>query len=332
MNGSQIVNEQWDDKLVVYLYDESGSPIGMQYRTNSMAEGTFYTYLFEKNLQGDIIAVYNTSGTKLVSYVYDAWGNVTVTNHNVSGTNSGARHNPFRYRGYYYDTETGYYYLQSRYYNPKWGRFLNADGYVSTGQDILGYNMYIYCGNNPINRIDISGTSWRDVVNLFGDVGNTIGNFFTNTFGGAVYISNSYDAIEMNTIYVGYETGMSTSRVIAGDNSKPITFYAQKSSKWWKFWEYKVGVNVNIGEGGFNIGIGYGERTISVCSNNTSIEFVEGINKIGFTISEDVDFKNRTAGPYAHLYVRPWTVGVTLVALYYTGGVFAPVALAPIFN
>ena len=118
--------------------------------------------------------------------------------------------------------------------------------------------MYIYCGNNPINRIDISGTSWRDVVNLFGDVGNTIGNFFTNTFGGAVYISNSYDAIEMNTIYVGYETGMSTSRVIAGDNSKPITFYAQKSSKWWKFWEYKVGVNVNIGEGGFNIGIGYG--------------------------------------------------------------------------
>ena len=95
LNGSQIVSEQWDDKLLVFIYDESGSPIGMQYRTKSMAEGTFYTYLFEKNLQGDIIAVYNTSGTKLISYVYDAWGNVTVTNHNVSGTNSGARHNPW---------------------------------------------------------------------------------------------------------------------------------------------------------------------------------------------------------------------------------------------
>ena len=129
----------------------------MQYRTNSMAEGTFYTYLFEKNLQGDIIAVYNTSGTKLVSYVYDAWGNVTVTNHNVSGTNSGARHNPFRYRGYYYDTETGYYYLQSRYYNPKWGRFLNADSYLSTGTGLLGYNMYAYCNNNPVMYVDPTG-------------------------------------------------------------------------------------------------------------------------------------------------------------------------------
>ena len=143
LNGSQILTEQFGNIFIVYLYDESGSPIGMQYRTKSMAEGTFYTYLFEKNLQGDIIAVYNTSGTKLVSYVYDAWGNVTVTNHNVSGTNSGARHNPFRYRSYYYDTETGYYYLQSRYYNPQWGRFLNADSYLSTGTGILGYNMYV---------------------------------------------------------------------------------------------------------------------------------------------------------------------------------------------
>ena len=165
MNGSQIVSEQWDDKLVVYLYDESGSPIGMQYRTKNMAEGTFYTYLFEKNLQGDIIAVYNTSGTKLVSYVYDAWGNVTVTNHNVSGTNSGARHNPFRYRGYYYDTETGYYYLQSRYYNPKWGRFLNADSYLNASGEIIGYNMYTYCNNNPIKGYDPTGKwNWDNLI------------------------------------------------------------------------------------------------------------------------------------------------------------------------
>ena len=176
LNGSQILTEQFGNIFIVYLYDESGSPIGMQYRTNSMAEGTFYTYLFEKNLQGDIIAVYNTSGTKLVSYVYDAWGNVTVTNHNVSGTNSGARHNPFRYRGYYYDTETGYYYLQSRYYNPKWGRFLNADsiGYLGANGDLISYNLYAYCSNNPVMYVDPTGEwNWGKFWDGFVTFGST---------------------------------------------------------------------------------------------------------------------------------------------------------------
>ena len=112
----------------------------------------------------DIIAVYNTSGTKLVSYVYDAWGNVTVTNHNVSGTNSGARHNPFRYRGYYYDTETGYYYLQSRYYNPEWGRFISPDSFDiigSTTDDLYDNNLYSYCDNNPVMRVDDGGEFWH---------------------------------------------------------------------------------------------------------------------------------------------------------------------------
>ena len=173
LNGSQILTEQFGNIFIVYLYDESGSPIGMQYRTNSMAEGTFYTYLFEKNLQGDIIAVYNTSGTKLVSYVYDAWGNVTVTNHNVSGTNSGARHNPFRYRGYYYDTETGYYYLQSRYYNPEWGRFISPDSFDiigSTTDDLYDNNLYSYCDNNPVMRVDDGGEFWTIIGATVGAV------------------------------------------------------------------------------------------------------------------------------------------------------------------
>jgi len=69
----------------------------------------------------------------------------------------GAVYNPFRYRGYYYDVETGWYYLQSRYYNPEWGRFLNADGYLSTGTGLMGYNMFAYCNNDPINCIDTQG-------------------------------------------------------------------------------------------------------------------------------------------------------------------------------
>ncbi|MBO4309182.1 MAG: RHS repeat-associated core domain-containing protein [Clostridia bacterium] len=95
-------------------------------------------------------------GTKLISYKYDAWGNVSTTISHL-GNWWEASLNPFRYRGYYYDTETGFYYLNSRYYNPEWGRFINADGYVSTGTGLLGYNMYAYCNNNPVMYVDPDG-------------------------------------------------------------------------------------------------------------------------------------------------------------------------------
>ena len=73
-------------------------------------------------------------------------GNVTK----ITGNTALAQTNPLRYRSYYYDSETGYYHLKSRYYSPKVGRFLNADGYVQTGQGLLDKNMFAYCGNNPV--------------------------------------------------------------------------------------------------------------------------------------------------------------------------------------
>ncbi len=97
----------------------------------------------------------NTSGVKVVEYTYDAWGNpLTVTG---SMATTLGQYNPLRYRGYVYDVDTGLYYLQSRYYNPKIGRFINADGLVSTGQGVLGNNMFAYCGNNPVNYVDPTG-------------------------------------------------------------------------------------------------------------------------------------------------------------------------------
>ena len=129
------------------------------YRTASMAADTFYYYIYEKNLQGDIVAIYNIDGERLVSYKYDAWGNVSVSNHNISGTNAGAQYNPLRYRGYYYDEEIGLYYLNSRYYDPRTGRFLNADDTAYLGADgtPLSYNLFAYCGNNPVMYSDKSG-------------------------------------------------------------------------------------------------------------------------------------------------------------------------------
>ena len=106
--------------LVEYIYD-ANSVIGMIYHNTTMAVSAFEYYFFEKNLQGDIVAVYNATGTKLVAYTYDAWGNVTTTYYN-GGASTAVQYNSFRYRGYYYDTETGFYYLNSRYYDPATGR------------------------------------------------------------------------------------------------------------------------------------------------------------------------------------------------------------------
>ena len=131
----------------------------MKYRTSNYAADVYYYFFFESNLQGDIVAIYNEAGEKIGDYLYDAFGNVNARP--TSGITSLEsmvlnRYNPFRYRSYYYDWETGWYYLQSRYYNPNWGRFLNVDSLLSQGS-VLGNNMFAYCLNNPVNMADTTG-------------------------------------------------------------------------------------------------------------------------------------------------------------------------------
>jgi len=113
----------------------------------------FHWYV--QNGQRDIIGITDNAGTVVVSYTYDAWGNPIATTGSHAATVGVV--NPLKYRRYYYDVETGWYYLNSRYYDPAIGRFINADGYASTGQGVLGGNMFAYCLNNPTNRVDPSG-------------------------------------------------------------------------------------------------------------------------------------------------------------------------------
>ena len=161
-----------------YPYDESRSPVGfgLKYPT----ETGWTNYYFAKNLQGDVTALYRSdasggsyTGTLVAKYAYDPYGQVlSVTN--ASGTAISptaanvANYNPFRYRGYYYDTESGFYYLQSRYYDPEICRFINADEYTSTGQEFLGYNMFAYCNNNPISNQDSTGELAITAIILIG--------------------------------------------------------------------------------------------------------------------------------------------------------------------
>ena len=119
------------------------------------------TYYYVRNLQGDVIQVVDAGGEAVAAYGYDTWGRLMKSEdgrgNTASAPGSIAQLNPIRYRGYYYDTETGFYYLNSRYYDPNICRFINADEYVSTGQGMLENNMFAYCGNDPVNMSDPTG-------------------------------------------------------------------------------------------------------------------------------------------------------------------------------
>ena len=144
IDGKLLGLKKGQDTLL-FLYDETGTAYGF------LHNGTLYYY--DINLQGDVVGIYNGSGNLVASYTYDVWGAPELTSDNAIATL-----NPLRYRGYFYDEETGFYYLQSRYYNPEVGRFINADGYVQTPNgDMTSTNMFVYCGNDPVNYHDPSG-------------------------------------------------------------------------------------------------------------------------------------------------------------------------------
>ena len=164
VSGTQILSETNGTTTTYYIYDDKGLPIGLVYN------GTTYTY--RKNLQGDIIAILDGSGTEVVTYVYNAWGA-----HKTYGTlkDTLGKANPFRYRGYYYDTESTYYYLNSRYYDPITGRFLNADTtsvLTASPMGLTDKNLYAYCDNNPVMRVDVGGEFWNVIIGAV--IGGTI--------------------------------------------------------------------------------------------------------------------------------------------------------------
>ena len=167
LDGTKILAQQSSNGTLVFLHGADGV-IGFIHNSTN--------YYYKKNIQGDIIAILNANGQEIAKYTYDAWGNHKI--HYLEGTNFVAINsnvcynssdpvnkqiatlNPFRYRGYYFDCETGLYYLNSRYYDPETGRFINADDISVldlTNVAINGLNLYAYCLNNPVNEVDETG-------------------------------------------------------------------------------------------------------------------------------------------------------------------------------
>ena len=178
LSGDAIVRENPTGNIsLTYLYDESGTRYGFLYKNGSTSSYYYYVY----NGQGDVTEIVDSNGNKVAQYTYNAWGlplSVKDGSGNaVSATNTThiANLNPFRYRGYYYDNESGFYYLQSRYYDPQTGRFINADSMLISGTTVGSQNMFSYCQNNPINRSDSTG-HWFGLDDLIaGVVGAAVG-------------------------------------------------------------------------------------------------------------------------------------------------------------
>ena len=180
-NGDILAGQKTGNDILVFMYDSNGDPFGFIYN------GTEYYYV--KNAQNDVTAIVSADGTIIANYYYDSWGKLAE----ITGDTEIAELNPIRYRSYYYDSETEWYYLNTRYYSPELCRFINCDSYVS-GVDgsIDGYNLYVYCTNNPINLYDLSGNWPQWIKNAADWINNNIikpiKKFFnpnTNTISGS---------------------------------------------------------------------------------------------------------------------------------------------------
>ena len=223
--GGKLLAEKTGDRVLTFYYDDQGAPVSVE------LNGTRYYY--HRNLQGDVIGLYIYTGAQVVSYTYDPWGkllNITDT----SGTDIGAL-NPLRYRGYYYDTETGFYYVSSRYYDPEIGRWINADTldvlflpYYNMGQ----YNLFSYCNNDPVNDRDDDGQlSWLAKIAI-GVAAIAIGVGITAATGGAALpalVAGTEAACVAGAISAG--TSAATTAVRSAVSGESFSTVVQKSAK-----------------------------------------------------------------------------------------------------
>ena len=171
--GDKLLQMTYDNYVLTFSYDANGVPVSFHVKNATLDKD----YYYGTNSRGDIEVIYNSDGTLHARYDYDAYGKILgVTapdGTNITAPYAIANLNPLRYRGYVYDSETGLYYLQSRYYDPVTCRFINADAYMSTGQGITGNNMFAYCNNNPVNYSDPSGRSVKDAFGGLCDIINS---------------------------------------------------------------------------------------------------------------------------------------------------------------
>ena len=313
-SGDLLVAETCGNQSVFYLYDNA-SIIGYE------LDGVRYCY--DKNIQGDIVAVYNESGEKLVSYTYDAWGNATAN----YADGAEKLYNPFGYRGYYYDYDVDLYYLGTRYYDTATGRFLSPDTtavLTATPMALTHKNLYAYCDNNPITRVDHGGEFWEDVVvDVYecerfdvGGLGGPLGSSAYNTyaiysktasynakFGGYYHGTVSSGITNPGRYYVPGAVSVTDDMVNPTDvNSSTIRTYTVNPKQ--------SGTNSNsshrVGTGSATNNIVPGGSYTKLDTNGNIYSYTQ-FDKLGRQTMR-IDFQGRAHNgviPHIHLYVYP---------------------------
>ena len=191
---------------------------------------------------GDVVAVYNSSGTKLVSYKYDAWGNFTTTTHAADSVGGSAK-NPFRYRGYYYDSDLGFYVTGTRYYDPAIGRFISPDSVMSGASGSLqGYNLYAYCFNNPVMLTDANG-NWPKWLEKSWNVIKAFGKSIEFELGYGVGVGATADLV-IEGVPVGAELMYAVTDSIVHDDGKWDTVHRTRFSIGASFGFFDLGASV----------------------------------------------------------------------------------------
>lgn len=244
---------------------------------------------------------------------------------NADYTNHVGILNPFRYRGYYFDSETGLYFLHARYYDPTVCRFISRDDFSYLDPDTVnGINLFAYCLNNPVMLQDPYGHDskgfWQAVKNFI----NNVVTCFSNTFGAFVDLSYNVMDEREDFILFGYEVGATITKVF-GDNTKPISFFARKASDWRRIWEYQVGMGIDIGKFSYSFSFGIAEIKQSIGWDGTKVEVVGGLDKVGIGVSH-TQLETTT---YEQWYIRtiPLLLAVaTVYAIPATAGVLIPIA------
>ena len=228
LHGKNVVHMTSGTDELHFFYDAQNRPAVVVYN------GTAYAYV--KSLQGDIVAILDENGNTVVSYGYDAWGSPLWCTGELAETLGMVQ--PFRYRGYVYDEETGLYYLRSRYYNAERCRFVNSDSLICELIAIGAHNTYSYCGNNPILRSDVSGSAWWHwvvgvavvavcavaVVVTAGGVG--AGLLAVTSVANGLFASTTASTVAAGA-FVGSATALGVSMIYAGMNSSSFEEFAE---------------------------------------------------------------------------------------------------------